>query len=150
MGRFPEPRQAIFPSKRRSCQNLGDFTRGFPDSESSSRSAESFGLLPRNILTRHSIVRPPRLWTLSEPVVPQLLVRSSTVVSDMRRLLCTFGALLLRTYCIAGTITAHHLYLTGDISHVDPLAFCKPIPKTPSDRDALLKAVSSGDPKFFL
>ncbi|KAJ9142353.1 Dihydroorotase [Pleurostoma richardsiae] len=50
---------------------------------------------------------------------------------------------------VAGTITAHHLYLTGDISHVDPLAFCKPIPKTPSDRDALLKAVSSGDPKFF-
>ncbi|KAI1308162.1 Dihydroorotase [Xylaria venustula] len=50
---------------------------------------------------------------------------------------------------VAGTITAHHLYLTGDISEVDPHAFCKPIPKTPSDRDALLKAVSSGDPKFF-
>ncbi|KAI8633368.1 Dihydroorotase [Xylariaceae sp. FL1651] len=50
---------------------------------------------------------------------------------------------------VAGTITAHHLYLTGDISEVDPLAFCKPIPKTPSDRDALLKAVCSGDPKFF-
>ncbi|KAI3341904.1 dihydroorotase [Ustulina deusta] len=50
---------------------------------------------------------------------------------------------------VAGTITAHHLYLTGDISEVDPHAFCKPIPKKPSDRDALLKAVCSGDPKFF-
>lgn len=51
---------------------------------------------------------------------------------------------------LSGTITAHHLYLTGDISEVDPHAFCKPIPKTPSDRDALLKAVCSGDTKFFL
>ncbi|KAI1179396.1 Dihydroorotase [Nemania sp. FL0916] len=50
---------------------------------------------------------------------------------------------------VAGTITAHHLYLTGDISEVDPHAFCKPIPKTPADRDALLKAVCSGDSKFF-
>ncbi|KXJ85828.1 hypothetical protein Micbo1qcDRAFT_153800 [Microdochium bolleyi] len=50
---------------------------------------------------------------------------------------------------VAGTITAHHLYLTGDISHVDPHAFCKPIPKTPKDRDALLKTVASGDSKFF-
>ncbi|PHH90037.1 hypothetical protein CDD83_4663 [Cordyceps sp. RAO-2017] len=50
---------------------------------------------------------------------------------------------------VAATITAHHLYLTGDMSHQDPLAFCKPIPKNPSDRDALIKAVCSGDAKFF-
>ena len=50
---------------------------------------------------------------------------------------------------VVGTITAHHLYLTGDISQADPLAFCKPIPKKPSDRDALIRAVCSGDPKFF-
>ena len=49
-----------------------------------------------------------------------------------------------------GTITAHHLYLTGDDSEVDPHAFCKPIPKTPLDRDALIRAVGSGDAKFFL
>jgi dihydroorotase len=41
----------------------------------------------------------------------------------------------------AGTITAHHLYLTGDDSQTDPLAFCKPIAKKPSDRDVLIKAV---------
>jgi dihydroorotase len=50
---------------------------------------------------------------------------------------------------VSATITAHHLYLTGDISNVDPLAFCKPIPKTPQDRDALLRAVVSGESKFF-
>jgi len=50
---------------------------------------------------------------------------------------------------VGATITAHHLYLTGDVSQVDSLAFCKPIPKTPADRDALLKTVVSGDPKFF-
>ncbi|KAH8177021.1 amidohydrolase domain-containing protein [Sarocladium implicatum] len=50
---------------------------------------------------------------------------------------------------VGATITAHHLYLTGEDSNVDPFAFCKPIPKTPADRDALLKAVCSGDPKFF-
>ncbi|KAI6601115.1 hypothetical protein MCOR12_004423 [Pyricularia oryzae] len=50
---------------------------------------------------------------------------------------------------VAGTITAHHLYLTGDDSEVDPHAFCKPIPKKPKDRDALLKAAASGNPKFF-
>lgn len=48
------------------------------------------------------------------------------------------------------SITAHHLYLTGEHSDVDPLAFCKPIPKTPADRDALLRTVVGGNPKFFL
>ncbi|RDA89816.1 hypothetical protein CP533_0869 [Ophiocordyceps camponoti-saundersi (nom. inval.)] len=50
---------------------------------------------------------------------------------------------------VAGTITAHHLYLTGDMSQSDPLCFCKPIPKKPTDRDALIRAVCSGDAKFF-
>ncbi|KAK8922113.1 putative dihydroorotase [Metarhizium anisopliae] len=47
------------------------------------------------------------------------------------------------------TITAHHLYLTGADACCDPFAFCKPIPKKPTDRDALLKALVSGNPKFF-
>ncbi|KAM0095994.1 dihydroorotase [Aspergillus fumigatus] len=49
---------------------------------------------------------------------------------------------------VAATITAHHLYLTHH-SCENPLAFCKPLPKTSKDRDALLRAVCSGDPKFF-
>lgn len=48
------------------------------------------------------------------------------------------------------TITAHHLYLTSTEACCDPFAFCKPIPKKPTDRHALLKAVVSGNSKFFL
>ncbi|KAJ2956785.1 hypothetical protein NQ176_g11298 [Zarea fungicola] len=51
---------------------------------------------------------------------------------------------------VGATITAHHLYLTEADACCDPFAFCKPIPKKPLDRDALLKAAMSGNPKFFL
>jgi dihydroorotase len=51
---------------------------------------------------------------------------------------------------LIATITAHHLYLTSNEACCDPFAFCKPIPKKPTDRDALIRAVISGDPKFFL
>ncbi|KAH8590952.1 amidohydrolase 2 [Bisporella sp. PMI_857] len=50
---------------------------------------------------------------------------------------------------VGATITAHHLYLTSDEACCDPFAFCKPIPKKPTDRDALVRAVVSGDTKFF-
>ena len=49
---------------------------------------------------------------------------------------------------VVATITAHHLYLTSDDT-TNPLAVCKPMPKSPADRSALLKAVCTGDPKFF-
>lgn len=51
---------------------------------------------------------------------------------------------------VAGTLTAHHLFLTVDDWAGDPHCFCKPVAKNPSDRRALLKAAASGDPKFFL
>lgn len=50
---------------------------------------------------------------------------------------------------VGATITAHHLYLTSHEACCDPFSFCKPIPKQPADRDALVKAVVSGSPKFF-
>ncbi|KEY65427.1 hypothetical protein S7711_04321 [Stachybotrys chartarum IBT 7711] len=50
---------------------------------------------------------------------------------------------------VGATITAHHLYLTHHEACCDPFAFCKPIPKKPTDRDALVKAVVSGESKFF-
>ena len=50
---------------------------------------------------------------------------------------------------VAGTITAHHLSLTIDDWAGDPINFCKPVAKLPSDRVALVKAAASGDPKFF-
>jgi len=51
---------------------------------------------------------------------------------------------------VAGTITAHHLFLIVDDWAGDPIHFCKPVAKLPSDKVALLRASSSGDPKFFL
>ncbi|ORY87754.1 dihydroorotase [Protomyces lactucae-debilis] len=51
---------------------------------------------------------------------------------------------------VAGTITAHHLFLTVDQWVDNPFSYCKPVAKLPSDREALLKAATSGNPKFFL
>jgi len=51
---------------------------------------------------------------------------------------------------VVGTITAHHLFLIIDDWAGDPINFCKPVAKLPSDRIALLTAATSGDPKFFL
>lgn len=51
---------------------------------------------------------------------------------------------------VVGTITAHHLFLIVDDWAGDPINFCKPVAKLPGDRIALLKAATSGNPKFFL
>jgi dihydroorotase len=51
---------------------------------------------------------------------------------------------------VAGTITAHHLSLIIDDWSGNPFSFCKPVAKTPEDRDALLRAIPSSSGKFFL
>ncbi|KAF2028720.1 Dihydroorotase [Setomelanomma holmii] len=51
---------------------------------------------------------------------------------------------------VAGTITAHHLSLIIDDWAGDPFCFCKPVAKTPEDRDALLRAVVRSNGRFFL
>ncbi|TKA67525.1 hypothetical protein B0A49_08250 [Cryomyces minteri] len=57
---------------------------------------------------------------------------------------------------VVATITAHHLSIVvddwngEDRGGGDPFCFCKPVAKTPADRDALLRAAASGNPKFFL
>lgn len=50
---------------------------------------------------------------------------------------------------VAGTITAHHLSIIIDSWAGDPFCFCKPVAKTPADRDALLRAAVSGNQKIF-
>lgn len=52
------------------------------------------------------------------------------------------------SHYVAATITAHHLWTTLDDvvgGGLDPHAFCKPVPKTPDDRQALIDAATEGD-----
>lgn len=54
---------------------------------------------------------------------------------------------------VLGTITLHHLETTLDDvigGHLKPHLFCKPIPKRPSDRKALLDAALNGEECFAL
>lgn len=54
---------------------------------------------------------------------------------------------------VAATITAHHLRLTiNDVigDGIRPHQMCMPVPKGFDDRDALIEAATSGNPKFFL
>lgn len=59
---------------------------------------------------------------------------------------------------VAGTITAHHLQLTlhdllsydnGQREGLNPHHYCQPIVQRPEDRDMLIQAAISGNPKFF-
>ncbi|KAK9446915.1 uncharacterized protein V1518DRAFT_407465 [Limtongia smithiae] len=50
---------------------------------------------------------------------------------------------------VSATITAHHLFLTIDNWAGNSFNFCKPVAKFPDDRAALIKAATSGNPKFF-
>jgi dihydroorotase len=60
------------------------------------------------------------------------------------------SAVLSCSPSVSGTITAHHLSLIIDDWAGDPFCFCKPVAKTPEDRDALLKAVVGSKGRFFL
>ena len=54
---------------------------------------------------------------------------------------------------LAATITAHHLLENRNgmlVGGIRPHLYCLPILKRETDRVALLKAATSGDPKFFL
>lgn len=66
---------------------------------------------------------------------------------------CTTGAAIAAVNrcgpSVAGTITAHHLYLTIDDVVADSLNFCKPVAKLAADRVALLRAVADPGGKFF-
>ncbi|MBA6413077.1 dihydroorotase [Parahaliea sp. F7430] len=54
---------------------------------------------------------------------------------------------------VAATITAHHLLLNRNdmlVGGIRPHYFCLPVLKRNSHQQALIKAATSGDPKFFL
>jgi dihydroorotase len=54
---------------------------------------------------------------------------------------------------VAATITPHHLMMNRNAMFaggIRPHLYCLPVLKTESDREALLEAATSGDPRFFL
>jgi dihydroorotase len=51
---------------------------------------------------------------------------------------------------VASTITPHHLDIIVDDWMGQPHNLCKPVAKYPVDKEALIEAVRSGNPKFFL
>jgi dihydroorotase len=51
---------------------------------------------------------------------------------------------------VAATVTAHHLDITIDDVVGCCHNFCKPVPKLPTDRDAIRQVVKEGHPRFFL
>ncbi|MFA5021744.1 MAG: amidohydrolase family protein [Patescibacteria group bacterium] len=50
---------------------------------------------------------------------------------------------------VAATITPQHLILTANDVFGQPHNFCKPVAKLPNDREAVIAAAISGDPRFF-
>jgi dihydroorotase len=50
---------------------------------------------------------------------------------------------------VAATITVHHIDLTISDVVGNNVNFCKPVAKLESDRDAIRRAILSGNPKFF-
>lgn len=54
---------------------------------------------------------------------------------------------------VAATITAHHLWITRNdllVGGIHPHLYCLPVPKRQIHQQALIKAATSGNPKFFL
>lgn len=66
-----------------------------------------------------------------------------------------FGVAFVKSFPnhIAATITAHHLLLNRNdllVGGLHPHHYCLPVVKTEKDREALIAAATSGNPKFFL
>jgi dihydroorotase len=54
---------------------------------------------------------------------------------------------------VAATITPHHLLMNRNalfVGGIRPHLYCLPVLKTEDDREALIEAATSGDPRFFL
>ncbi|MDO8667672.1 MAG: dihydroorotase [bacterium] len=103
--------------------------------------------LPRTLVTKRERAFLPILRTLAEKF-PELKIVLEHVSSER-------GINMVERLGdnVAATITAHHLCLTlNDVigDGIRPHHGCNPMPKDFHDLDALLRAATSGDPKFFL
>ncbi len=85
------------------------------------------------------------VWESLAKAFPKLKIMMEHI-SDRRTL-----DLLERYDNLYATVTTHHLLYTLDDligGMLEPHMFCKPIVKTPADRDAIQKAVLSGHPRI--
>ena len=103
--------------------------------------------LPRTLVTKREEVFLPTFLRLADrfPKLKMVLehITTKAAVATIRHLGPNINA----------TITAHHLCTTlNDVvgDGIRPHNMCMPIPKDFEDRDALISAVISGNPKFFL
>ncbi|MFH1298351.1 MAG: dihydroorotase [Patescibacteria group bacterium] len=101
----------------------------------------------RTLVTKREEVFLPTLWWLAERF-PKLKIVLEHVSSEGG-----VRTVEMLPKNIAATITAHHLCLTlNDVIGygIQPHNACNPMPKDFDDRDALIDAATSGNPKFFL
>lgn len=85
------------------------------------------------------------IWEKLAQEFPKLKIMMEHI-SDRRTL-----ELLDKYENLYATVTVHHLLFTLDDligGMLEPHMFCKPVVKTPADRDAIQKAVLSGHPKI--
>ncbi|PIP65398.1 dihydroorotase [Candidatus Peregrinibacteria bacterium CG10_big_fil_rev_8_21_14_0_10_49_16] len=102
---------------------------------------------PRTLVTKREHVFLPVLCRLVDMFPDLRMVLEHISTKEAVELVWEFGP------NVAATITAHHLYLTlNDVigDGIRPHNGCMPMPKDFSDRDALIEAAMSGNPKFFL
>lgn len=133
---------------------LPDFDH--PKLQDTFKSMQDVGML----LLLHGELDPPRtLATKREKVFLPILSRLANDFPNLKIVLehvsSKKGVKLVKALGenVAATITAHHLYLTLNnvIGYgIEPHNGCMPTPKDFDDRDALLEAATSGNPKFFL
>lgn len=88
------------------------------------------------------------------PVVDRLLARYGRlrIVFEHLSTAEAVEAVLAWPERLAATLTAHHLAFTIDDllgERLDPRFFCKPVLKGARDREALVRAATSGSPRFF-
>ncbi|MCF7845522.1 MAG: dihydroorotase [Candidatus Pacebacteria bacterium] len=101
---------------------------------------------PNIMVTKREEAFLPRIWHLA--------VRFPQLKIVLEHITTRSAVMIVRKLGknVAATITAHHLCLTlNDVIGygIRPHYGCMPMPKGFDDRDALIDAATSGDPKFF-
>lgn len=138
--------------------NSDEGLRSFSSKEISEtfRAMEDLGMLllihgeldkERTLVTKREEVFLPILSMLSEKFPDLKIVLEHVSTRAAVKMVMELGS------NVAATITAHHLCLTlNDVigDGIRPHNGCMPMPKDFDDRDALIWAATSGEPKFFL